>query len=246
MDTNKFEKKLLDIEEAKKEKETQDVDELDRLFKNCIHGERSVDERVELEEFIAIHPELILKIKEKLVESITDAKKTKDKELFDFLNTIKDDVFPIPDPNSPEGLRRVAQGQGFGIHGKKEKLEYVKNNKDITPAQFVINTIIESNEKIDNRRKVTEQLVNNVITESNEKAENMRKVTNLLSDFNDEKSLRKALIELVESLKIYPELNDGYIKIVSDLLTKASDKNASSYETIVLKEIKKFLIDENL
>ena len=222
METNKFEKKLLDVEEVKKEKDIQTEFELNRLFENCIHGERSINEKVELEKFINEHKELRFLIKNKLEETIDETKD--DTELVDFLREIKKDLFPTPDPNSLEGI---------GIIAKYQRSQIPENKKRGT-------------KKYENRVKTPAEVVEKVILESNEKLEHKMKVENLLNTFNDDKSLKEVVSELLKSLKIYPELKDGYIKIVLDLYTKESGKDVLSYRTDALKKIWEFLSNDNL
>ncbi len=133
-----------------------------------------------------------------------------------FLNKILRHFFPELIPKSPQWLKRKAEEQA----------------KDVFLAPEV------------SEHELYE--IFGMYTWPDDKKKEVTEVINLLKLYKDQKGLENASLELVKSLKNYPELKTMYEKIISDLHAKALMEDKMSYETEILAKLKEFLQDKNI
>ena len=142
---------------------------------------------------------------------------TEDDKTYIFLNKILRHFFPELIPKSPQWLKRKAEEQANDV--------------------FLVPEASESEK---------EDLIGGIKAEYDEKTKEVDRISKLLNSYSDKKSLENASLELVKSLKNYPELKKRYEEMISELHAGAQVKDRLSSETEILAKLKEFLQDKNI
>lgn len=181
----------------------------------------------ELENFLEEYKELNFFTKNKLEKAMLE---TKDGKLFVFLSKLINRLYPRSAIDPIKKLHGVAIDQARQNIDNKKKETRIKDTDVKTPEDVANNIIIDAKQKAVELRKTRE-----------ERNDNFKMVAGLLKNFTDDKSLKDAIVGLMAFLKIYPDLDKSYVKVLSDLIDNMPKKEAKSNKMDVLKRMKDFL-----